>query len=83
MFLFTRCLQTIFKGKTNEGFSVRHYIGSCPALFYGGCHGKNEREVFKELCSIIAETDELDKHDGKLLPEPLSGKEFVNALQRV
>ncbi len=59
------------------------YIGSCPKLFYGGCHGKNEHEVFKELCNIIAETVELYKRDSKLLPEPLSGKEFVNALQSV
>ena len=59
------------------------YIGSCPELFYGGCHGKNEREVFKDLCSIVAETVELYKQEGKLLPETLSGKEFVNALQSV
>ena len=32
------------------------YIGSCPGLFYGGCHGDNEQEVFSELCRIVEET---------------------------
>ncbi len=59
------------------------YIGSCPELFYGGCHGKQEQEVFIKLCRIIEETIELYKQDGKLLPEPFSGKEFVNALQGI
>ena len=59
------------------------FIGSCPELFYGGCHGNNEREVFIELCRIVEETIELYKQDGKQLPEPLSGKEFVNALQEI
>ena len=59
------------------------FIGSCPELFYGGCHGKQEQEVFFNLCRIIEETIELYKQDGKLLPEPLSGKEFVNALQGI
>ena len=29
------------------------YVGSCPGLFYGGCHGNNEKEVFAELCEIV------------------------------
>ncbi|MDP8238701.1 MAG: hypothetical protein P9X24_06405 [Candidatus Hatepunaea meridiana] len=56
------------------------FVGSCPELFYGGCHGHNEFEVFSELCRIVDETIELYRQDGKALPEPLSGKEFVNAL---
>jgi len=59
------------------------YIGSCPELFYGGCHGVNEYEVFTELCGIVEETIELYKRDSKPLPEPLSGRDFVNALQRI
>jgi predicted RNase H-like HicB family nuclease len=59
------------------------YIGSCPELFYGGCHGDNEQEVFAELCRIVTETIELYKQDGKTLPEPWSGKDFVNVLQKV
>ena len=30
------------------------YVGSCPGLFYGGCHGDHEQEVFSELCRIVA-----------------------------
>jgi predicted RNase H-like HicB family nuclease len=59
------------------------FIGSCPELFYGGCHGDNEYEVFNELCQIIEETIRIYKEDGKPLPIPLTGKEFVNAMQKV
>ena len=59
------------------------FIGSCPELFYGGCHGDNEREVFNELCQIVEETVMLYHQDTKLLPSPLSGREFVNTLQKV
>ncbi|UCH98372.1 MAG: hypothetical protein JSV88_16435 [Candidatus Aminicenantes bacterium] len=61
----------------------RCFIGSCPELFYGGCHGSDEREVFDHLCRIVEETIELYKQDGKPLPPSLSGRELVNALQRV
>ncbi len=59
------------------------FIGSCPELFYGGCHGNDEREVFDQLCHIVDENIALLKQDGKPLPSPLSGKELVNALQHV
>ena len=59
------------------------FIGSCPELFYGGCHGDNERLVFDELCLIIEETLALYVQDGKPLPEPISGRELVTALQKV
>ena len=59
------------------------FIGSCPELFYGGCHGDNERTVFDELCRIIEETIQLYWQDGKPLPSPLSGRDFVNALQGI
>ena len=29
------------------------FIGSCPGLFYGGCHGDDATQVFIELCEII------------------------------
>ncbi len=58
------------------------FIGSCPELFYGGCHGEDSRAVFDELCQIVEETVELYQQDGKPLPPALSGKEFVNAMQR-
>ena len=59
------------------------FIGSCPELFYAGCHGTDEREVFNELCEIIEETVALYKADEKPLPPPITGKELVNKLQKV
>ena len=29
------------------------YVGSCPGLFLGGCHGTDERAVFAQLCEIL------------------------------
>ena len=59
------------------------FIGSCPELFYGGCHGADPRAVFDELCQIVEETADIYRQDGKPLPAPFSGKEFVNAMQKI
>lgn len=59
------------------------YVGSCPGLFYGGCHGENEKEVFTELCDIVEETIELYKQDGKQLPSPTSGKDYANKMLNI
>lgn len=42
------------------------YVGSCPGLFLGGCHGDDERKVFEELCEIVEEVVALYRADGKL-----------------
>ncbi len=59
------------------------YVGSCPGLLYGGCHGDDERQVFEELCQVVEETVELYRRDGKPLPPPTSGRDFANRLQDV
>ena len=59
------------------------FIGSCPELFYGGCHGSDAKSVFAELCEIVGETIELYERDGKRLPPPMSGRDFVNALHGI
>jgi predicted RNase H-like HicB family nuclease len=59
------------------------FIGSCPELFYGGCHGSDPKSVFSELCNIIDETIEIYHREGRPLPVPMSGREFVNALQGI
>lgn len=56
------------------------FIGSCPGLFYGGCHGDNEKQVFSELCEIVEETIALYKQDGKLLPPTTAGKDYANRM---
>jgi predicted RNase H-like HicB family nuclease len=44
------------------------FVGSCPGLFYGGCHGDNEQAVFAELCQIVEETLRLYQIENKPLP---------------
>jgi predicted RNase H-like HicB family nuclease len=56
------------------------FVGSYPGLFYGGCHGSNEKQVFAELCKIVEETIGLYKQEGKLLPPATSGKDYANKI---
>ena len=56
------------------------YVGGCPGLFYGGCHGDDERSVFAELCDLVAETIALYQREGRELPPPTSGKDWANRL---
>lgn len=58
------------------------FIGSCPELFYGGCHGTDVHAVLSELCQLIEEAVQLHVDDAKPLPPPMSGLELVNSLQR-
>ncbi len=59
------------------------FIGSCPELFFGGCHGPDAKAVFAELCEIVDETVALYEQDAKPLPVPMSGRELVNAMRPV
>ena len=44
------------------------FVGSCPGLFYGGCHGVDEKQVFEELCHMVEEMIALYHESGKPLP---------------
>jgi len=46
------------------------FVGSCPELLYGGCHGDDEKAVFAELCEIVEETIELYKMESNCLRQP-------------
>ena len=59
------------------------FVGSCPGLFYGGCHGDDEKAVLAELCEIVEETIELYKKDKKQLPPSTSGKDYANRMLNV
>jgi predicted RNase H-like HicB family nuclease len=59
------------------------YVGSAPGLIYGGCHGPDEKQVFDELCEIVDEAIALYRKDGRRLPPPTAGRDYVNKLQRV
>ncbi len=49
------------------------FVGSCPGLFYGGCHNDDEKAVFAELCQIGEETIQLYEQEKKPLPPPTPG----------
>ena len=53
------------------------YVGTCPDLFYGGCHGDDKQKVYEELCQIVDEDIELYHQDGKPLPPPTIGQEIA------
>ena len=46
------------------------FVGRCPNLFFGGCHGSDEQAVFAELCEIVEETIERFQREGRPLPPP-------------
>ena len=56
------------------------FVGSCPGLVYGGCHGSNEQAVFAELCQIVEETVELYEREGRPLPPITSGRDWANRI---
>jgi len=39
------------------------FVGLCPELFYGGCHGDDERAVFHELSAIVRQVVGQDRID--------------------
>lgn len=53
------------------------FVGTCPGLLDGGCHGDDERQVFDQLCLIVDEVIELYRQDGKPLPPGTSGLELM------
>ena len=59
------------------------YVGSCPGLIYAGCHGDDEKKVFEELCTIVAEAIDLYKKEGKPLPPATAGRDYANILHDV
>ena len=56
------------------------FVGSCPGLFYGGCHGPGEKQVFAELCDIVEEVIALYQEDGKPLPPVTSGRDYATRM---
>jgi predicted RNase H-like HicB family nuclease len=58
------------------------FVGTCPQLMYGGSYGDDATKVFVELCEMLEEAIETLEEAGKPLPQPLSGREFVQLMQR-
>lgn len=61
----------------------RCFVGSAPGLLYGGCHGDDETEVFRELCAIVDEVVETYRREGKELPPATAGRDFATKMQEV
>ena len=59
------------------------FVGSCPGLLFGGCHGTDERQVFAELCEIVEEVIALYTADGKPLPPPTAGRDYATKMLQV
>ena len=54
----------------------RCFVGSAPPLIGQCCHGRDEAEVYLQLCDIVEEWVSLYNKEGKTLPEPSAGKEY-------
>jgi predicted RNA binding protein YcfA (HicA-like mRNA interferase family)/predicted RNase H-like HicB family nuclease len=50
------------------------YVGSCPGLLYGGCHGEDEVAVFEQLCAAVDEVIDLYRQDGNRYPRRPAGE---------
>lgn len=59
------------------------FVGSCPGLLYGGCHGQDEVAVFGQLCAAVDEAIDLYRRDGKPLPPPTSGRDYATKMLSV
>ncbi len=59
------------------------YVGSCPGLIYGGCHGADERAVFDELCELVDEAIDTYRAEARPLPPPTSGKDYANRMLHI
>jgi predicted RNase H-like HicB family nuclease len=59
------------------------FIGSCPGLLYGGCHGGDELAVFEQLCAAVDEAIDLYKRDGKPLPPPTKWRDYATKIPSV
>ena len=56
------------------------YVGRCPRLFYGGCYGDEEEQVFMELFRIVEDTIETYIEDGMPLPSPTVGEDYTKGM---
>jgi len=56
------------------------FVGSCPGLFYGGCHGDDEKAVFAELCDIVEEVIAGYQSENKPLPQVPPGLDWANMI---
>jgi predicted RNase H-like HicB family nuclease len=59
------------------------FVGSCPGLIHGGCHGEDEKSVFAELCQIVEEAIQLYEAEKRPLPPVTSGFDWANTITNI
>jgi predicted HicB family RNase H-like nuclease len=52
------------------------YVGTCPGLMLGGIHGRDEAEVYAELCEAVEEWIAIHRQDGTPLPPATAGRDY-------
>ena len=52
------------------------YIGRLPGIAFGGVHGHDQVEVYRELCQVLDEILEMYAKDGKPFPAPTAGRSY-------
>lgn len=52
------------------------FVGTCPELFGGGCHGPDELKVYKELSAMVEEAVEDRLQEKRTLPEPVGSQHY-------
>lgn len=52
------------------------FVGTCPELFGGGCHGQDELAVYRQLTSMVEEAVEDLLKEGKKPPKPLAAETY-------
>ena len=62
------------------------FVGSCPELFYGGCHGLDARIVFDQLCNLLdsflhPSCSRNPRNRAILFPPPMIASQLVSTLQ--
>lgn len=52
------------------------FVGRCPGLFFGGCHGSDEAKVYRQLCELVeAHVNELIANK-EPMPATTAGKSY-------
>lgn len=52
------------------------FVGTCPALFFGGVHGDDEVQVYRDLVAAVEDVIEGKLAGKQKLPEPTAGRKF-------
>ena len=52
------------------------FVGHCPGLFFGGCHGADETKVYRAICKLVEEHVAELLANKERLPAATAGKTY-------